>query len=80
MPPTQIGGPPGRNGRGLQLEVRLLVPPQTPSALDGADHGADPAVAGRTKRFQLGMRAWELGARTDTHDDAAFGNAVEGGQ
>jgi hypothetical protein len=37
-------------------------------------------VAGHTKRFQLGMRAWELGAGTDANDDSPFGNAVEGGQ
>jgi hypothetical protein len=26
------------------------------------------------------MCAWQLGARTDPDDEAAFGNAVEGGQ
>jgi hypothetical protein len=64
----------------LQLDAWLFVPPQPPRALDLAEHVADPVVAGHAKRFQLCMRAWKLGARTDAYDDAALGDAVERGQ
>src|ERR1700736_1655860 len=64
----------------LQFDAWLLIPPQTPAAFDGAEHGADAAIARNTKRRQLCMCAWELSAGTDSHDEAAFCNAVECGQ
>jgi hypothetical protein len=64
----------------LELDAGLLVPPQSPAPLNGAEHGGDPAVAWYTEGPQLDMRARELGARTDPDDEAALGDAIEGSQ
>src|SRR6266702_2723995 len=57
-----------------------VVPPQPPHVFDGAQHRADPALARKTKCSQLRMGAGELGAGTDSHDQPAPGDPVEGRQ
>jgi len=55
------------------------VPQQPPGALDPDQHCADAAITWNAKRRQLCVCPRELGAGTDPHDQAAFGNPVERG-